>query len=627
MVTILTGAEASSFMLSTRQLGALSLSVTYLDFQGAPLLHVDDNNTWRYLLLTVTNNSSYAITVAAPSEPPSLTTANIAANMTEAFFFGSPTSLQLENATNDGTNVTEAWQLFFPASQENAYIQDFYLSAQQDVVLESGNQLQFTLAYMGAVPNDPTARTVQITTVFEGIEINGNSASGSIGPASLRIGDDIGDPLPFIADIVGPRSVLNDGSSRSLQFRLINTSNDRALFLAPPANEGTQTGIDIYLPASDEAGAIWALWTTDTATDAQPPTLGGDAAAGWSIAADSTVAGLFHLTPTYTTVQSFPPGGTLDIIFPVIETSLPPGVVQAQITFRRFVTYGTQTLGVSLEKTPLVYNSGLGSGMILNAGSLGANVGLAISGSSTAALTTIDQQGTGAALVLSGGNGMQIYTSDTASNALALFGKLPQASILSVTQQSAGPAAQFTGGSGVQISPESGSSALALTANTSGSVMTVTQQGAGPAITTVGSVGIGISSPLSALDVFGDITMRGTGWNAVLHVQDRNSPELQHDLIGTYFGWSEYVSPGYPTSGTSAFIAGYNAYNMPTTHKTACVVIGGPNSTAPGGADNTTGTLIVDLVNHVVYVNGNLIVSGVVQQGGIGYPPPPWSST
>jgi hypothetical protein len=88
-------------------------------------------------------------------------------------------------------------------------IQDFYLSAAQDVVLESGKQLQFTLAYQAAFPNDPTTRTMEITTFFQAFNINGTSLNGSFGPASLNIGGDIGAPLPFIANVVGPRAVLN----------------------------------------------------------------------------------------------------------------------------------------------------------------------------------------------------------------------------------------------------------------------------------------------------------------------------------------------------------------------------------------------------------------------------------
>ena len=248
MVTIRADSEASSFILSSQQLNALSLSVSYLDYQGAPVLHVNDS-TWQYLLLTGTNTSSYSVTVAAPSGAPSPATANIAANLTEAFYFGDPTTLQLEAATNAGTADKSSWQLSFPSGQKNAYIQDFYLTATQDVVLESGGQLQFTLAYEGAFPNDPTSRTVQITTVFQRIEINGTPMNGTAGPISLQIGGDIGVPLPFIADIVGPRAVLNDGSSRSLQFRIINTSKDPAQFTAPPAGHDTQTGLDILLPA------------------------------------------------------------------------------------------------------------------------------------------------------------------------------------------------------------------------------------------------------------------------------------------------------------------------------------------------------------------------------------------
>ncbi len=265
--------------------------------------------------------------------------------------------------------------------------------------------MSLVIDYGGAVPDDPKAINIPVQVQYQNITSGSMPLRGSTPSQDLGLMADAGLPSPLVGSFVGPSTVLNDGTTQhSLTLRLVNTSKDPLMFIVPSTGDPTQSFIEVALPVSDTAAdASWALCGTSSAKSITP-SLSGSAATGWSVTASKATSGLFELRPDYTKVQNIPPGGTLDLDLAGVTSALEPGIVQTQVSLRRFAVVGTQTFGVALEKSPLVYNSGPGTGMTLSAGILGANHALAVSGDTSAELVHINQSGTGPALLLDGGN-------------------------------------------------------------------------------------------------------------------------------------------------------------------------------------------------------------------------------
>lgn len=235
--------------------------------------------------------------------------------------------------------------------------------------------LTLVIDYGGAVPDDFTTNSVPVQVLYQRIHTaSGTSIQGSTPPQSLSLMANEGAPMPLVASFVGPATVLNDGTTVcDLTLRMANTSLDPMQFIVPINGQPTQRYIEVALPVSDAPGdAVWALSGT-AAANAIQASLSGSEANGWSVSAGTTQPGLLVLRPDYTQLTAIPALGTIDLLLTGVSSALAPELVQVQLSVNRFALYGTQTLGLPLKKSPLVYNGGLGAGMTLSGGILGAN--------------------------------------------------------------------------------------------------------------------------------------------------------------------------------------------------------------------------------------------------------------
>ena len=67
----------------------------------------------------------------------------------------------------------------------------------------------------------------------------------------------------------------------------------------------------------------------------------------------------YSVRTTATPTQRLIPNSALEFSISGVKTTLPPGFTNLYVTFREFQNYGTQTIVTQIEKSPLIYNSGL----------------------------------------------------------------------------------------------------------------------------------------------------------------------------------------------------------------------------------------------------------------------------
>ncbi|NEQ65139.1 MAG: tail fiber domain-containing protein [Symploca sp. SIO2D2] len=384
----------------------ISLTTLVSDAAGATVLHVD-GSTSNQLVITITNQTSGEVDVTKLTWPPTSSNSNIIFSFpnNQFYFYTAPTI--------DATVSTPGiWELATDAESEGGWVEKIYLANTGICTLgakgAADDTLKLVINYGGAVPDDPTTVNVPVQVQYQNIQTaSGIPIQGSTPPQTLILMANAGIPLPLVGEFVGPRTVLNDGTTpRDLTLRLVNTSLDPIQFIVPPRGQPTQSYIEVAFPVSDSPDdTIWALWDTAAWESFKGnASLSGSAATGWNVTRSNTTPGVFELRPDFTKVKNIPPASTLDLVLTGVKSSLEPGYVQVQVSLKRFALYGTQTFGVALEKTPLVYNRGLGSGMTLSAGSLGANKALAILGDSSSSVLSVEQSGTGPAVSISGGS-------------------------------------------------------------------------------------------------------------------------------------------------------------------------------------------------------------------------------
>ena len=383
---------------------SLAFSALVTDAAGAAVIHVDGSTT-NQLVISVTNQTSGDITIAQLSGAASSSNCNLLLKLpnNQLYFYNAPAI--------DGASTPGTWELATDSASGGAgWVDTIYLANIGPCKLTAngtaGDTLTVVINYSGAVPDDPKALNIPVQLSYLNITNgSGTPLKGTTPAQTMGLMANAGRPSPLVGSFVGPQAVLNDGTTQhELTLRMVNTSLDPLQFIVPPSGQPTQSYIEVVLPVSDVAAdAVWALcnsasWNSITVA------MAGSASKGWKATKSATTDGVIKLEPDFSSVQNIPAGGVLELQLSGVVSGLEPGVVQVQVQLNRFALIGTQTFGSALEKSPLVYNNGLGTGMDLSAGSLGANTALNITGDSSGALTHLTQSGSGPALQVDGGD-------------------------------------------------------------------------------------------------------------------------------------------------------------------------------------------------------------------------------
>ena len=309
------------------------------------------------------------------------------------------------------------WVIGIDYDQGTGLITDIYLLSTQNLTLQKasskGNAIVIGMMYSSAMLNNPAVQEIQIA-ISVGQHVNAVIPSDSSQPISetttvhMDALMDAGAPTPLIATLVQPRTILNDGAegpTPELLLRLINTSSDPVIF-APPLDLNGPTATEIQLSVDIDGTGAWALCKPDEAktilVTPKQPALKGDP--GGTI---GTAQKTWLFRPDYNSIKKIEPNSFVDFIVSGIKTTLPPGFTNLYVTLREFPYYGTQTLVAQIEKSPLIYNSNLGSGLI-SSGTTGANHAMALNGNTSSELLLVDQIGGGNSAHFKGGSGVLI---------------------------------------------------------------------------------------------------------------------------------------------------------------------------------------------------------------------------
>ncbi|HKE59698.1 MAG TPA: hypothetical protein VKB46_23470, partial [Pyrinomonadaceae bacterium] len=451
------------------------------------------------------------------------------------------------------TVTTPGWLMSAPVKQEGDFIKNIYLLSTETITLKAASAAGESSTKVGLQYIEATLASagVDVLTVFVSVgqnviaKLTPNDQPVS-GTETLHLGTftDASAPTPLIATLVQPKTILDDGTERDLLLRLVNTSPDPVPFLRPPQPGGlTPTAIELSIDL--DPAAAWALCKKDEADliHVTPPT-------NWS--GDGGHVGtrqktwIFH--PKYDATTRIDPNSALEFPISGVKTTLPPGFANLYVTLREFPNYGTQSLVTQIEKSPLIYNDGLNSGL-LTQGTAGANHGLAINGTTSVALLRVDQLGAGLCARFKGAGGVKIdddldvggdvrlndrtlwlRTGEDKNNGIGWHGKDKPFAKQSVDGpvvfgHEGGALASTNNGERIALSwDDTGKVGIGAKAKSTLSVSGGVAVGATYADTHVapasgllveGSVGIGTTNPSSTLSVKGGMTVGPTYANSV----------------------------------------------------------------------------------------------------------------
>ncbi len=394
------------------------LTAAVTDGAGAAVIHID-SSTSNKLIITINNQTDNDITIDKLTDPASSSNYNVMFKLPNAqlYFYSAPT---VDAASKPGT-----WSLATGPASGSGWIDAIYVATSEAGTLnpkgQAGDSLTLVIDYENVVPSDPKTLSLLVEVAYQNFtDSSGTPISNTLPTQSMSLMANAGRPSPILGEFVGPRTVLNDGTTqRQLTMRLVNPSLDPVQLLVPPQGEATQSYIEVLLPVSDAPqDAPWALCSS-SAWSLIDVALAGSAATGWQAEKSATTAGSIKLIPDYASVTNIPAGGVIELQLNNVVSGLAPGIVQVQVALHRFALIGTQTFGATLEKSPLIYNNGSGSGMKLNAGTLGVDNALILLGDSDDILTHIVQFGAGTALQVDGGDVQFSHNLTTASAAIS----------------------------------------------------------------------------------------------------------------------------------------------------------------------------------------------------------------
>lgn len=463
-----------NFLIANALNDALTLGLS--DSLEAEVIHVNSSIP-QELNLSIANTLTGEVQISGQQGPASDTNYHFHIQFVNNQCFMSSPPLTL---------TTPKWCI--TALSPGEYITDIYLLSKETITLKpassKGNTTGVQIEYVNAILNNVAVEVLQVAvTVGQNVValINSQQVTGTE-TVHLTTFTDAGAPSPLIATLVQPRTILNDGVTESqLLLRLVNTSPDPVTF-APPAVSGNPTPTAVQLSVDLHEAAAWALCKADEAgliVVTPPATWTGDTA---GVIGNGRKTWLFR--PVYTETKRIEHNSSLEFHLSGVRTSLPPGFTNLYVTLQEFPNYGTQTAVAQIEKSPLIYNSGLGSGL-LSSGTTGSKQGLTLNGhttddeNTTADLLLVNQSGGGKSAHFKGGAGVSIENNLDVTGNVGIGTNQPKST----------------------LSVKGGAAVGATYAN---SVAAPNE------LIVEGNVGIGTPSPKQKLEVAGNIQMSGT---------------------------------------------------------------------------------------------------------------------
>jgi hypothetical protein len=481
-------------------LGALALNVSLVDGLNGDILHLNSDFP-NQLILTISNNTSKDISIGAISGAPSLAQYDFAIRFTNnTFYFTSGPEISAASST---------WTLDLKKDSAG-YVSEIFLGTSAGITLKAkgtaGDSLSVALTYSGAAAAASAVAVDANINISKNVSSAGTPIPGMVSE-QLTLLQDAGIPTPLAVVVSGPRTVLNDGTTpQDVRLRLINTSAEPVVFSAPVSGGKSTSQLRVILPLSDQSSAYWALSTTSEAKNI-------DLSVPASVKADWTITSTsdsdqkeFILEPVYSKNDKIAGNSVLELTLSGVSSSLAPGFADVIVELLNFPIFGTQAKVVQIEKSPLVYNNAVHTGLT-SAGTSGAGTGLSFTGDSSSNMLYVEQTGAGPSAFLKGGGGLVVKDMAGSSPGISVGGMTKGQGIavynsgsedgvyvgmsaltntatgLAIHQAGDGLAAHFVGGAGLTIEKlKAGSSGITIRGMDTGQAISVENDGTGDGI-------------------------------------------------------------------------------------------------------------------------------------------------
>ena len=375
-----------------------SLAFGLSDNLGGNVIHLDSSIP-RHLNLSITNNLKVEVEIAGGPGPAS----------SKDYHF----HLQFVNNTCRFETLAQPsnWHMKTKID-DDGYVTDIYLLSNDKIILSPAAPAEQTttvqLRYTGAKLSQTEIPILQVAvTVGQNVYVMVQPPEPVTETVTKHLATFMaaGPPSPLMATLVQPKTILNEGTTRDLLLRLVNMSPEPVAF-TPPTELGkkTPTAIQLSVDIDDHDAAAWALCKSDEASSIVvcPPT-------DWNKepATNGTGQMTWLFRPDYTRIKQIPANSAVEFHIKGVRTTLPPGFTNLYVTLHQFLNYGTQTVVTQIEKSPLIYNEALNSGL-LSQGTTGANQALTLNGNTTGDLMLVEQSGEGSSAHFKGGAGVNI---------------------------------------------------------------------------------------------------------------------------------------------------------------------------------------------------------------------------
>lgn len=380
-----------SFLVSSALDDVLTFGLS--DDLKADVLHVNSALP-RALNLSIVNTATEQVVIVGQSQPVS----------THNYHFHIKFNDNSVAFTANPTLITADWHIQL-VTNAASFVTDLYLLSAKDITLSAqGGTISVAMQYAGAMLSEPSDVLQLLVTVGEHVnELSPPQRVTGTQMVPLSTFTDASAPSPLIPTLVQPKTILIGDDKLQLLLRLVNTSPEPVTFVPPLTKGGhTPTSIEISIDIDPTAASALCKPAEAEGIQIKPPD-------NWTPepakAGQKQKAWLFR--PDYSKSSKVDGYLTLDFHISGIKTTLPPGFTNLYVTLREFPLYGTQTIIVQIEKSPFIYNSELGSGL-LSEGTAGNNSALDLKGTTTSDLLFVEQSGTGKSAHFKGGDGVSI---------------------------------------------------------------------------------------------------------------------------------------------------------------------------------------------------------------------------
>ena len=497
-----TGAALTTLMAGNNS----TLSIDLSDEEGARALFIEEP-TENTLNVAIQNEAAVDVTFVAKTGTPSNSNYHIKLQFSTGF--------GVTAATLAFAKSVKGWTAVLTKSRGRGTL---YLLNTSGLTLtafgQPGDEIELPLVYTNVTPAGGALQSrvsvaVNPNTAFVKDANNGKVTVERADKTQFLELVKTGKPAPLALELVGRRTICNDGTAHTLTLQLKNLLDDGPIKLAPTTGTAPPTQLIISF---DKAGTKWSLGTQaeiDGITVSPP--------SGWNNTSNKWLL--------KTTNTSLARNGTVQITLGTVKSTLAPGFANVYVRYKDLPGYGDGVLVAQIEKSPLLYSDAAGSGMTLN-GTTGSNNALSIGVNATGEGLRIEQKGTGNSAYFEGGCGVRIKTTTTDNTLVAEGGTgvrieniKPNANGLSIgpinsagaglyiDQQGGGHSAYIQGGAGVRIvvrnlkpdTPEGSYNGLCIDGmKSSQPALRVIQSGSGPTASFNGGEGVWIETETKA---------------------------------------------------------------------------------------------------------------------------------